>query len=187
MRLYLARHPQPVIAAGICYGASDLSVSSEECARVRDALLPQLQQLSSDTPLFSSPLRRCAELAELLANARGNGPPTYDQRLVEMHFGRWEMQSWDALPRAEIDAWASDLPYYRPGNGESVVQVAQRVHAFIEQLIASEIPQAIMVAHAGTMRLLDAYQAGSSLEETAFRAAQTENKIGYGELLIVER
>lgn len=183
MRLYLVRHPQPVVAAGVCYGASDLPVTSEECGRVCDTLLAQLPR---DTPLFSSPLRRCAELAELLANALDNRPPTYDQRLVEMHFGQWEMQRWESLPRAEIDAWASDLAYYRPGNGESVVQVAQRVQAFVDQLLALQIPQAIIVAHAGTMRLLDARQAGLSLEETARRAAQTENRIGYGELLIIE-
>lgn len=186
MRLYLVRHPQPVVAAGICYGSSDLPVASEECARVRDILLPQLQQLPRDTPLFSSPLRRCVGLAELVANELGNGLPKYDQRLVEMHFGRWEMQSWDTLPRAEIDAWANDLAYCRPGNGESVVQVVQRVFAFIDELLALQIPQAIIVAHAGTMRLLDSHQAGLSLEQTALRAAQTENRIGYGELLIID-
>ena len=184
MRLYLIRHPQPVVASGVCYGSSDLPVNDEECARVCDALLPQLPR---ETPLFSSPLRRCAELAELLVNTLGNEPPKYDPRLVEMHFGQWEMQSWQALPRAEIDAWANDLAYYRPGNGENVVQVAQRVHAFADQLLTLQLPQAIIVAHAGTMRLLDAWQAGASLEQTALRAAQTENRVGYGELLIIDR
>jgi alpha-ribazole phosphatase len=184
MRLYLIRHPQPLVAAGICYGASDLSVDDEECARVCDALLPQLPR---DTPLFSSPLRRCVVLAEMLANSLGSTPPEYDARLAEMHFGRWELQSWDVLPRAEIDAWAADLLYYRPGNGESVMQAAQRVHAFVDALLARRLPQAIIVAHAGTMRLLDARQAGLSTAETALRAAQTENRIGYGELLVIER
>lgn len=190
MRLYLIRHPQPQVAAGVCYGSSDLPVAPEECARTRDAVLPQLQHLPAETLLFASPLRRCADLAALLTNELGCAPPQYDSRLAEMHFGDWEMQSWDALPRAEIDIWVNDLAYYRPGNGENVVQVAQRVHAFTDALLKLEVPQAIIVCHAGTIRLLNAQKSGLSsglsLEQTALLAAQTENKIGYGELQIVD-
>ena len=190
MHLYLIRHPQPQVAAGICYGSSDLSVAPEECMRIRDALLPQLQQLPADTLLFSSPLRRCAGLAQQLVDELGYAPPQYDSRLAEMHFGRWEMQSWDVLPRAEIDAWGKDLAYYQPGNGESVVQGAQRVQAFADALLKLPVPQAVIVCHAGTIRLLNARTSGRSsdlsLEQIALRAAQTENKIGYGELQILE-
>lgn len=194
MRLYLIRHPQPQVAAGVCYGSSDLPVAAEECARICAAVLPQLQHLPAATLLFSSPLRRCADLAALLTNELGWAPPQHDSRLAEMHFGRWEMQAWDALPRAEIDTWANDLAYYRPGNGENVMQVAQRVHAFIDALLKLNVPQAIIVCHAGTIRLLNALTSslpvGSasrpSLEQTALLAAQTENKIGYGELQILD-
>lgn len=194
MRLYLIRHPQPQVAAGVCYGSSDLAVKPEECARIRDAVLPQLQHLATGTPLFSSPLRRCADLAEQLAVGLKFGLPQYDARLAEMHFGRWEMQSWDALPRAEIDTWANDLAYYRPGNGENVVQVAQRVHAFTDALLKLDVPQVIIVCHAGTIRLLNALKnslpsglsSSLSLEKAALLAAQTENKISYGELQILD-
>lgn len=190
MRLYLIRHPQPQVPAGVCYGSSDLAVRPEECARVRDAVLAQLQHLPSGISIFSSPLRRCADLAELLAEPLADGrqfaAPQYDACLAEMHFGRWEMQSWEGLPRAEIDTWANDLAYDRPGDGESVVKVAQRVQAFTDALLKLDLPQAIIVCHAGTIRLLNAQQSSLSLEQTALLAAQTENKIGYGELQILD-
>ena len=44
----------------------------------------------------------------------------FDARLAELDFGHWEMQSWDGIPRAEVDAWAADVAHYRPGGGESV-------------------------------------------------------------------
>lgn len=47
-----------------------------------------------------------------------------------MGFGAWEMRAWNAIPRAEVDAWAADLLHYRPDGGENVLDMACRVAAF---------------------------------------------------------
>src|SRR5206468_1510414 len=107
-----------------------------------------------------SPLRRCADLAALLPCASRH----VDVRLAEIDFGRWEMRPWDDIPRAEIDAWATDVAAYRPGGGESVLQMAARVGAFYDELLRKPYTGAIVVCHAGTMRLLAARHAGLSLE-----------------------
>jgi alpha-ribazole phosphatase len=132
MRLYLVRHGRPDVAPGICYGSTDLAVSPQEHARVAAALTPLLPELA---PVFSSPLRRCSELASRLALSLGSGNVIYDERLVEMHFGDWEMRAWDDIPRAHIDAWAGNVAAYQPGGGECVLQVAQRVRAFHDELV----------------------------------------------------
>ncbi|MFI4941227.1 MAG: histidine phosphatase family protein, partial [Burkholderiales bacterium] len=131
------------------------------------------------------PLRRCAELAASLADALGNVSPVFDARLAEMHFGNWELRAWDAIPRSEIDAWANDPVAYRPGDGENVMQMAQRVRAFRDELLALQ-QDCIVICHAGPIRLLLACQHGESLLEMALHAAQTRHHIAYGEMIILD-
>jgi alpha-ribazole phosphatase len=183
MRLYLIRHPQPEIAPGICYGSTDLSVSLQEKARALSALaaLP-----APDARLYASPLRRCSEFAAMLAAAQGFAGVTHDARLAEMHFGAWEMRAWNDIPRTEIDAWADDPVDYRPGDGESVLQMAQRVGAFHADLRLLKREHAVVVCHAGTIRLLLACQHGLSPKEMARHAARTPQRIEYGEMLVLD-
>ena len=181
MRLYLLRHPTPLVVTGICYGSSDLEVAPQERARVMAECLPALP---AGLRLYSSPLRRCAELAADLAEALG-APLEYDVRLAEMHFGEWEMCSWDKIARTEIDAWAADAIDYRPGGGESALQMAQRVHAFHEELMQSR-QDALLICHAGTIKMLRACRLDLSPPEMARHATQTLQKIAYGELIVID-
>lgn len=198
MRLFLLRHPLPHIAPGACYGATDIPAAAGEAQRV----LHQLRASASippDAPIYSSPLQRCAELARLL------GSPTFDARLQEMNFGAWEMRRWDDIPRAEVDAWNDDLAHYRPGGGESVSEVAQRILAFRSELLRRRHEHAVIVCHAGTIRLLMACQDifftthSSNIadditnvityeitREIALRAARTAHQIGYGKMTLLE-
>ena len=178
MRLILVRHPQPLVAPGICYGSTDLAVTGHETARVLAALSATLP---TDAALFSSPLRRCAGLARKLACTS----LTFDARLVEMNFGRWEMRKWDDIARAEIDAWTNDVASYQPGGGESVLQMAERVAAFYRDIRQLRHNCAIVVCHAGTIRLLAACHAGLSPTDMALHAARTPHQIGYGEALVL--
>ncbi len=173
MTLYLVRHPQPDVAPGLCYGASDVPVTETELARVQSGLA-----LPRDLPVYSSPLRRCALLAERLAPGR----VTLDARLAEMDFGAWESRPWSDIPRADVDAWSADLLHYRPGGAENVLDVARRVQAFVADLRA---PSALIVCHAGTIRLLAALHGGVPLEQAALNAAQTPHRIGYGQLVVL--
>ncbi len=246
MRLYLIRHPAPVLPPTVCYGASDIAVATEELERVLATLtLPGLgnattettilapgstapgADLAIDTPglddmearrisltsglshvevrgitlapdpsiprarlpaglrLYSSPLQRCRCLAEPLAAALGATSLTFDERLVEMNFGHWELKSWDEIARSEIDAWTADLVTYRPGAGETVLEMAHRVQAFHTQILAAR-QDAIVVCHAGTIRMLLACQRYDSPQDIALHAASTTMKLAYGEPVIME-
>lgn len=141
MILHLIRHPRPLIAPGVCYGRLDVEAENPLpiAERLRDELPPGL-------PVWSSPLQRCLRLARLLdPNART------DDRLAEMNFGDWEGMAWDAVPRAELDAWAADVGGYAPPGGESPLSLQRRAMAFFDQLVA---PEAIVVTHAGVIRTL---------------------------------
>jgi len=184
MRLLLVRHPRPAVDPGLCYGSSDVAAPEHETARVRDAL--RAAGLPGTMPTYASPLERCAALARAL------DPPRlrFDARLAEMDFGAWELRSWDTIPRPEVDAWANDLLHYRPGGGESVLDVARRVAAFLDDMRAelrgAGQPEALVICHAGTIRLLCALFTGQPFITAALEAARTPHRIGYGELLVLK-
>lgn len=190
MRLILVRHPRPIAAPGLCYGSTDLAVDPGDVTRVLGALKATLP---AGAMLYSSPLQRCAVLANALSLHFGHAPLRFDPRLAEMDFGDWEMRPWDTIDRAEIDAWTDDLVHYRPGGGESVLAMARRVGAFRDALRAmgrasgTALDQAcVIVCHAGTMRLLAAWRDGLSVADIALAAASASHRFDYGQCLLLE-
>ncbi|MDY0965609.1 histidine phosphatase family protein [Massilia sp. CFBP9026] len=179
MRIYLVRHPRPEVPAGHCYGRSDLAANEADVERVLASLANQ--GLPGAMPVYASPLARSAVLAQRLSPA-----PAFDARLAEMDFGAWEMRSWDDIPRSEIDAWSADLLHYRPGGGESVMDVAARVAGFDADIRREGHAQALIVCHAGTMRLMHSLHLGGTLADAALRAAQAAHRIDYGEVMMLE-
>jgi alpha-ribazole phosphatase len=180
VKLHLVRHPQPDVAPKLCYGASDVAVAEAELARVHANL--RGRGLSGMLPVHASPLQRCAQLARRLQPRS----LAFDARLAEMDFGRWEMRDWDDIPRTEVDAWAADLLHYRPGGAECEHDVARRVAAFIDDLRQAGTSEALLVCHAGTIRLLSAMRDGLALEQAALDAARKPHRIAYGEVAMLE-
>ncbi len=176
MELILIRHPAPLAAPGICYGSSDLPADPAALAACVTGVRAQLPpELLRTAPIRTSPLQRCAALATQLATPRA---PIVDARLAELDFGAWELRAWDDIPRSEVDAWVADLLNYRPGGGESVLDAARRVQAFLQALDGT----AIVVCHAGTIRLLQALAGGAALHEAALQAAAKPHAIAYGSI-----
>jgi len=178
MRLHLVRHLAPLVDAGVCYGRTDLGTDPAKQLLALPALRAALPLAA---PFYSSPLRRCAVLAGALG-----GPVLLDARLAELDFGTWEMQPWDAIPRAEIDAWAGDVAHYRPGGGESVADMAARIAAFYSDIVATGTSQAVVICHAGAIRLLTARAAGMDVQAMAQAAAAHPHRIGYGEIVTLD-
>ena len=98
---------------------------------------------------MEQPLAALPDAAEHLHPA-----PLIDERLVEMDFGRWEGLHWDAVPRAELDAWAADVAGYAPPGGESPLMLQRRALTFVAGLA---VPEAVVVTHAGVIRTLLAH------------------------------
>lgn len=178
MRLHLVRHLAPLVDAGVCYGRTDLAI--DPAAQL--LAVPKLRAaLPAAVPIYSSPLQRCA----ILANALGS-PVRLDARLVELDFGAWELQRWDAIARQEIDRWAGDVAGYRPGGGESVVTMAHRIAAFYTDIVNTGAFDAVVVCHAGAIRLLTARAAGMDVPAMAQAAAAHPHRINYGEIVTID-
>ena len=150
MALILVRHTRPLVADGVCYGATDLDLAptfDDEAACVV-AALPPVERL------VTSPLGRCRRLAERIGAAQSL-VPVVDARLRELDFGRWEGMPWDAIPRAELDAWAADFLHARPHGGESVHMLYERSRSAIADYRATDLSH-IVVTHAGVIKAVRA-------------------------------
>jgi len=153
MELYLVRHTTPDIAPGICYGQSDIGVKHTFEAEVA-ALRPKIAHIEAAS-FHSSPLQRCMLLAQ--AVSAGSRDIQQDARLKELHFGDWELQSWDDIPRGLLDEWADEHVKLAPPNGESFHELSLRAQAFVQHLIEQGEGVHVAFTHAGVIRALTGY------------------------------
>jgi alpha-ribazole phosphatase len=168
MDLVLIRHPAVAVEAGVCYGQTDVALAeAAEAGAV--SIAARLAALGVRAPqrIETSPLTRCASVAQLLAREQGGLALYEEARLAEMDFGAWEMQRWDAIERAQIDAWAADFDHARPHGGESVAQFEARVAAWFDTLAAQAHERVWAVAHAGVLRAATAHALGLPLARCA--------------------
>lgn len=151
MRLYLVRHPKPLVAQGVCYGVSDVACSREALESAADHLM---QVLPKGLAIVTSPLSRCERLAQVLCRRQSDYSYKTDEKLSEMNFGAWEMQAWDTIAQNELAAWKNSFAGYRcGGTGESTAQFVQRVAA--RWCASAQSPQdQIWITHAGVIRAL---------------------------------
>lgn len=152
MKLALVRHTSLQVAPGVCYGQADVDVAA---TFLDEALITKykLRHWQFDA-VFSSPMQRCAKLAHMLTEH----PIVHDARLKELHFGDWEMQAWDDLPRDYFDQWAQNYVDMAPPNGETFSQLQQRGVAFLQEVQAI-YPQGhmLVITHGGMIRAMLAH------------------------------
>ena len=151
MKLWLVRHAQPLVDAGVCYGRLDVAADP---AATRASAQALAQALPLHAALHTSPLQRCEHLAHTLCTLRPDLASKTDDRLAEMDFGSWEGQRWDALGAHALDAWTQDFAHYRPGAGENLHSMLARVDAARrEALKALEQGRPVAwITHAGVTR-----------------------------------
>lgn len=173
IRLWLIRHLPPAVPSGVCYGQTDLSLQTP-VGRQLDTVTALRQQLPIGVPVFTSPLARCVALA-----AEIHAQPIQDPRLKELHFGDWEMQTWEAIGPQALDAWAANIAGFRPPGGETGHELQQRVLAWLRE-ISDRHHHAIVVTHAGVIRALQAHH--QRLSGTNWLKLRYD----YGELLYLD-
>jgi alpha-ribazole phosphatase len=174
MEIYLVRHTETVCEKGICYGQSDVALA-EPFESVFENIVSQLPK---DAILFSSPLKRCDILAEYIQKSTNSISFQKDNRLMEMNFGDWELKNWNEIPPQELNPWMEDFVNIGVSNGESFVELHQRVGAFFSEIKAKETSNPIIiVAHAGVIRSFLCHQTPLPLKD-AFN-----NKVDFGQVI----
>ena len=147
MRLWLVRHAQPLIAAGVCYGQLDVAADADATA---DCARKLAGQLPAGLRVVASPLLRCEQLAAVLLGLRPDLTYKTDFRLREMNFGQWEGRAWQQIDEGELQAWTADFAAHAAGHdGESVATFMARVGSAFDDISG---PQTLWITHAGVIR-----------------------------------
>jgi alpha-ribazole phosphatase len=148
MKLWLVRHAQPMIAPGICYGATDVQADAAATQHAAQALT---QALPTGIRVISSPLQRCEQLTTYLRELRPDLIYQTDTRLKEMDFGCWEGQRWSDIAPSELAQWNDNFGRWRFGGVESVQDVMARVAGLWDEA-RSAGDDAVWITHAGVIR-----------------------------------
>ncbi|MEP4378125.1 MAG: histidine phosphatase family protein [Alphaproteobacteria bacterium] len=157
-------------------GRRDIPLNDDGRAMVAAWRLPSdfLGELAG-LPIVASTLVRCRETADILkANNPGLGPITYDERLVEKHWGIWEGRNLHEMEaKLGDDAHLGD---HRPEGGESRLDMLPRVADALAELATDPAPR-IVVTHRGVIRTVYALATGWNLtgetpDEMSRRKAQ---------------
>lgn len=174
MEIYLVRHTETICEKGICYGQSDVGL-----AEPFDSVFENIvSQLPTEAKLYSSPLKRCVILAEYIQKNIKSISLQKDQRLMEMNFGDWELKNWNEIPPEELNPWMEDFVNIGVSNGESFIELHQRVGDFLAELNSTEKTNPIIiVAHAGIIRSMLCHQSSLPLKD-AFN-----NKVDFGQVI----
>ena len=146
--LWLWRHPRAIGAAGRCIGRTDLRVDPRRSKRLAHRVRATARRHGLAHRVFTSPLARCHAVGAWLA--RWGWTHVVDPRLLELHFGDWDGRAWSTIGEAEVSAWSADLLHHRPGGGEALASLIERVQSFC----ADAAPDTLAITHAGWMQAL---------------------------------
>ncbi len=152
-RLSLFRHGRTAANEnGIYIGSTDYSLSekgaAELCAKLDLYEYPRVQRV------YSSPLKRCTETAEILF-------PDQDlyiaHELRELNFGEFDGKSVDELiHREDYKTWLrGGSPDVRPPGGESTEELCIRsfqvLHRILLDMMEHDLEHCAVISHAGVI------------------------------------
>jgi broad specificity phosphatase PhoE len=151
--LYVVRHAEPAVV-GVLLGQCDLGLSDSGWRQARE-LLKHVRL----AVVYSSPLRRARETAELLAHG---ARIEIVEDLREITYGDWDGRTWAEieardgdLARRKLDDWNAVTP---PG-GELWDTFVTRVTRAFARIQDGPRPAAV-VAHAAVNRVLTGVEQG---------------------------
>jgi broad specificity phosphatase PhoE len=162
--LWLVRHGAPETPAGVAIGSSDprLSPAGRAQARRLGARLASRRL----TAVYTSDRLRAIETATEIGQPQGLTVQV-DVRLRELDFGAWEKRNLADLWIEEASAaaaWERDLRATPPSFAEGLSQLETRVAEFWEDVRVSLRREVAVVAHRGSLAVLQALVTGTPLE-----------------------
>lgn len=142
------RHPRVAGVEGRCVGArSDWAVDARRAKRLAHRIRAVARREGLARVVAASPARRCLAVAGWLR--RFGFAVRIDARLREFDFGVWDGRRWDAVARADLDAWCADFAGHAPGGGDTLGAFLARVRA-----VHADPPAPLLVTHGGWLSAL---------------------------------
>jgi probable phosphoglycerate mutase len=162
------------------HGVTESNIAGRFLSRTDVPLSPlgvaQCRQLQIELEAFDferclvSPMRRCLETREIVAP---QPPFEIDPALREIDFGTWEGETLEWLQANEPSGLARrsrDPVHFRPPQGESFADVAQRLRPVVERLRSPL--RWLVVAHRGTLGVLERLLRDLPLESQAVKGLE---------------
>jgi len=186
--VYLLRHGE-LVQKGILCGRTDIALSDLG----KQQLIAATNKLPTISHCFSSPLKRCRDVAEQFSQKNGLTLQVSEQ-LQEMNFGDWDgaryQTLWQTSPTLG-EFWQNPWQCLPP-NGESMTSFTERVDDFWQNLI-SQLSQAnidkcdssniLVFSHGGVIRYLLAKVLGLAIPGTHH---MTNIDVPYGALIHIQ-
>lgn len=152
-RMSLIRHGRTAAnEKGIYIGSTDYSLSdkgtAELCSKQDLYEYPRVQRV------YSSPLKRCTETAEILFPEQ---ELYVAEELRELNFGDFDGKSVDELiHREDYKEWLrGGSPDVRPPNGESAAELCLRsfevLHRMLMDMMENDLDHCAVITHAGVI------------------------------------
>ncbi len=165
MSLVLLRHGQTAVnAEGRLQGRIDAPLT--ELGRRQAAAAAAA--VGSPARIVASPLLRARQTAEALGVAGVDVEVEVDDRWIELDYGDWDGELLATMPTADWDRWRAD-PGFAPPGGESLVELARRVHEGCEALVdAARSSEVVVVSHVSPIKAAVAWALGVG-PETSWR------------------
>ncbi|GAB4410902.1 MAG: histidine phosphatase family protein [Thermodesulfovibrionales bacterium] len=194
--LYLIRHGETVGGDEKRYkGSIDVPLSENGIEQIKKTakLLAKLLDSIPLSAIYTSPLSRALKSAEIIAEGHGLKPIVIPE-LRERSFGIWEGMTFLEIKEkypVEFENWANNPLKYSPPQGESTIQVKDRVIKALYEILnkshhASSITHhsllselqtnIVIVAHGGVNRVILCHIMGIPLENI-FRIEQDNSAI----------
>lgn len=155
-------------ASGLLLGRADppLDAVGERQAELAAAALAASPDRSVRR-IVSSPLVRTATTAAAVGAATGLDVE-FDDRFLELDYGRWDERPLADVTAAEWAAWRAD-PSFAPPGGESLSELGVRVRAALEDLAGSaSAGDVVVVTHVSPIKAAVAWALGVG-DEIAWR------------------
>ncbi|WP_339133903.1 MAG: histidine phosphatase family protein [Candidatus Electrothrix sp. GW3-4] len=152
-RLLLLRHGPTTAPSGCLVGSSDVPLSGQGLARLGNIVT----DVKGGECWYCSPMLRTRQTLEHVRQLGCPvGEPLYEDRLREINFGRWELQTFAdiaAQDKEQLAAWNQYLDFVFP-EGEAVSAFIARVEAMLAMFSASEHNTVAVMTHGGVIRTM---------------------------------
>ncbi len=181
MSLFVVRHGRTEAnASGKLLGRADIElddIGRGQAARIGGAV-PEAARI------VSSPLARCRQTAEGIADALGRSPSlvTVDDRLMELDYGDLDLTPLSEVKPEIWDEWRRSADF-RPPGGETLNELHHRVSSCLDELAEeASSGDVVVVSHVSPIKSAVAWALGVDIliSWRCFVAQAAITKVGFG-------
>ena len=165
MNIYLLRHGQTEEnRKGTYYGNLDISLNAIGITQGNKA-----KDLFNDIKLdrvYVSDKKRTLEMAKL-ALGQKEIEVINDNRINETNFGDFEGKTYEEIKKLypkECLCWQENWKEFVPPNGESYIQLCDRVKSFMEHIKKLEMDNILISSHSGVIRAIYCYVMNENMD-----------------------